>query len=307
MFVLNPDPYSLPSYRIGPFQTADVGFNHLLPDDLSAEEYLSERFAGKQLAITINGRKGINLALGSYGLRKNDVVTILTTSQNFYISSCVTNEIEKFCRWNREITPETKVILVNHEFGYPYKNMEQLMELGIPVIEDCCTTFFSQDDQGRVGSCGDFAVYSFPKFFPLQTGGLLVNNREAELIISEMLEEGTKRYILKVLSFYLKREDHLLVKRKAIFDEAVAQFAKMGFTERFRNTADIIPSALMLNNHGIVKDLPGLKSFLWEHGIQASVFYGEDAFFIPSHQRLESEDVNYFQTVISHFMAKQGK
>ena len=42
MFVINPDPYSLPFYRIGPFQKADVDFNHLLPEDHPALDYFRE-------------------------------------------------------------------------------------------------------------------------------------------------------------------------------------------------------------------------------------------------------------------------
>ena len=124
------------------------------------------------------------------GLKDDDIVTILTTSGNFYISSCVTEEIEKFCQWNREITPETKVILVNHEFGTIYPDMKNLVSLGIPIIEDCCPSFFSQDNDNKAGRYGDFAVYSFSKIFPIQFGGLLVNNNKLHTDGSAIDEES---------------------------------------------------------------------------------------------------------------------
>src|SRR3954469_21969037 len=127
MFVLNPDPFLLPSYRICPFQTKDIAWNTNLPDDDDAVNYFDNRFGKGNWQYTYNGREAIKLALESYGLDKNDLVTIITTSQNFYISSCVTNQIETFCHWNREIIPETKLIFVNHEFGYPYPEMEKLV------------------------------------------------------------------------------------------------------------------------------------------------------------------------------------
>ena len=305
MFVLKPDEYLLPAYRISPFQTADVAFNHLLPEDDSALGYFAERFAGREFVFTINGRKAIHLALGHYGLQKEDLVTILTTSQNFYISSCVTLEIEKFCRWNREITPETKLILVNHEFGYPYQNMKELMALNLPVIEDCCTTFWSQDERGKTGAWGDFAMYSFPKFFPIQIGGLLVNNKKREIAKDHGMGKEEESYILKVLSHYLKKEAEIIEKRQEVFRLAVEMFSGLGFSERFEIKDGTIPSALMLKNNGIVKNLPALKSFLWAHGMQSSVFYGEDAFFIPNHQRLSTENLNYFFSVISNFIKQQ--
>lgn len=304
-FILDPTYDLLPAYRISPFQTKDVSFNHLLPFADTVLDYFEAKFKNSRFELTVNGREAICLALKTYNLAKDDVVTILTTSQNYYISSCVTREIEKFCRWNREITPETKVIFVNHEFGYIYPGMEYLVSLGLPIIEDCCTTFFSQDKQGKVGKYGDFAVYSFPKFFPIQIGGLLVCNHKNHCLPDSALRPDASQYILKVLSFHLQHEDIILKKRKAIFDYGAEQFIKLGFTERFERDELTVPSAMMLNNHGIIKDLPALKTHLWNHGIQSSVFYGEDAFFIPSHQRLSYEDIQYFLTVISNFKNKQ--
>ena len=108
MFVLNPDPYSLPSYRIGPFRTSDIAFNHMLPVDYSIDIYFNERFTLRNYYYTINGRSAINRALAYYMLEKHDVVTILTTTGNFYVSSCVTNEIEKYCKWSRSIEKNRK-------------------------------------------------------------------------------------------------------------------------------------------------------------------------------------------------------
>ena len=93
MFVLNPDPYSLPCYRIGPFQTRDLAVNHTLPDSDLIDDYFRDRFLNKTYVYTENGRQAIHLALGYFNLKKEDVVTILTTSGNFYISGCVTKEV----------------------------------------------------------------------------------------------------------------------------------------------------------------------------------------------------------------------
>jgi len=305
MFVIKPDEFLLPAYRISPFRTADVAYNHQLPKNDWSMEYFSERFSGMEYVLTINGREAIHLALKIYNLEKHDVVTILTTSQNFYISSCVTREIEKFCKWNREITDKTKIILVNHEFGTVYPDMEKLETLGIPIIEDCCTTFFSQDEQNKVGKYGDFAVYSFPKFFPIQIGGLLVNNKNKQ-ISNSAIDKESKLYIQKVLSYHLGSESELLEKRQTIHMYALEQFKKLGFTNFFPINPLQVPSVMMLKNNGIIKDLPALKTHLWNHGIQSSVFYGEDAFFIPSHQNLTKVDIMYFYEVLHNYSKKQS-
>ena len=302
MFVLNPDPYLLPSYRLSPFNTEAVSINNSLLDNDFSVYYLNERFGIGNWQYTFNGREAIRLALESYDLDKNDLVTIITTSQNFYISSCVTKEIERFCRWNREIVPETKIIFVNHEFGYPYSEMEKLMDLGLPIIEDCCTTFFSQDSNKKIGLYGDFSVFSLPKFFPIQIGGLLVNNTNKTPDNSFELNAESIKYLQNVLSHQLQNLNELLLKRADNYEYARQLFSQLGFTLRFDHQETIVPYALVLNNNGVLKDLDALKLYLSNHGIQNSLFYGEDAFFIPVHQNLEPFDLDYFFACIQNFL-----
>ena len=302
MFIVNPDAYSLPYHRIGPFKTDDITINHYLPRNDFAVSYFNEKFGEGNWHYTYNGREAIKMALKSYNLDKNDLVTILTTSGNLYISSCVTDTINRFCRWNREIVPETKIIFVNHEFGYPYPEMDKLTAMGLPIIEDCCTTFFSQDKNRRIGKYGDFSLYSFAKFFPVQIGGLIVSNHLKKAEKSAELDLIQANYIEDVVSNSLLSLNELLQKKKSNFDYAVAVFEKLGFTLRFPKADNVVPSVLLLKNNGIVKDLSGLKVFLTNHGIQNSVFYGEDAFFIPNHQSLNTTEIDYFGFLISFFI-----
>lgn len=301
MFVVNPDAFLVPCYRISPFTTEHVARNEELPTNDFAIAYFNKKFGKGNWQYTYNGREAIQLALETYHLGQADLVTILTTSNNFYISSCVTKAIETVCRWNREIVPETKLILVNHEFGYPFPDMEKLVATGLPIIEDCCTTFYSQDATEKVGQYGDFSVYSFPKFFPIQIGGLLVNNVKAVFKMS-ILNKEEERYIENVVSHHLANETELLQKRKAIFDYAHAQFSNLGFTLRFNKREKVIPSVLLLKNNGIIKDLNAFKQFLANNGVQSSIFYGEDAFFLPNHHNLTIKSIDYFIQLILFFI-----
>lgn len=304
MFVVNPDFYSLPCYRIGPFKTDHLAMNHLLHKNDYAVSYFDNRFGKGNWQYTFNGREAIRLALETYQLQKNDLVSIITTSQNFYISSCVTSEIEAFCKWNREVTQETKLIFVNHEFGHPYPEMKALAATGLPIIEDCCTTFFSQDEHGLTGKYGDFSLYSFSKFFTIQSGGLIVSNAQQKAAKSVLLNEEHAQYIETVVSNSLRDVDVLLETKKRNFDYAISKFEKLGFTLRFPKKNGTVPSVLLLNNNGIIKDLNGLKLFLNNHGIQNSIFYGEDAFFIPNHQSLSFTDIDFFCYLISYYINK---
>ncbi len=48
-------------------------------------------------------------------------------------------------------------------------------------------------------------------------------------------------------------------------------------------------------------NLPALKSFLWNQGVECSVFYGEDAFYLPVNDRLDKGDMDYFCEAICFF------
>lgn len=302
MFVLNPDPYSLPCYRIGPFQTRDLTINHNLPDSDLIDNYFDSRFKGKEYRYTYNGRTAIHHALGHYNLQPDDVVTILTTSGNFYISSCVTNEIEKYCKWSREILPETKVLFVNHEFGYPYKNLSKLKDHGLPIIEDCASSFFSDDLDGETGNIGDFVIYSFPKMFPLQIGGMLVSNRPSLNGKANYLTNEELRHVKNVLSSQIDNRDVIIAKRIKNYKLLREKFNHLGYDERFPLEEGAVPGVFMFRAHKKNPDLPELKKHYYAHGVQCSVFYGEESFFIPVHQALSEEDIEYFVEIFKRMI-----
>ena len=302
MVVLNPDPYLLPSYRISPFCTKDLSINQVLPHNDLIEDYFNERFGRGHYFYTINGRKAINTALEHFILCPDDVVTILTTSGNSYISSCVTNEIEKYCKWSREILPETKVLFINHEFGFPYHDLERIKDLNLPVVEDCAGSFFSSDKHNFIGSLGDFVIYSFPKMFPIQIGGLLVTREKLNFSETIELQSGSARYIKNVLSEHIKNKDDIIDKRIYNYKTLQSLFGSLDLPERFVLAQGTVPGVFMFKTGNYKIDLPELKKHFWAHGIQSSVFYGEDAFFIPVHQALTSHDLDYFYEVMKSFL-----
>jgi len=305
VYIINPDPYSLPTYRIGPFRTMDLALNHYLPNDDRIDTYLAERFSDRFFSYTYNGREAIHLALRHYDLERKDVVTILTTSGNLYISSCVTNEIEKFCKWSREILPETKVILINHEFGYPYTKLYEIKGLGLPIIEDCAGSFFSEDIYHSIGRTGDFVIYSFPKMFPIQVGGMIISRVNSIICQSSVLNAEMQHYIKNVLSENIQYKEKIISKRIANYTGLRERFGSLGLHERFELHDGIVPGVFMFRTDNHTFDLLELKKHFWAHGIHSSVFYGEKAFFIPVHQALQESDLDYFYEVMKAFIQSQ--
>jgi dTDP-4-amino-4,6-dideoxygalactose transaminase len=310
MFIANPDSFLLPSYRIGAFVTSAITRNTQIEDVWAdtARAYFDQRFGAGNWLLTLNGREAIALAMDLLALPADKTVSILTPSNNLYISGCVTSTLNKYCLWDRQATENTSAYFVNHEFGYLYPAIKELVEKGLPVIEDCCTTFFSQDAAKKIGLYGNFSVFSFPKFFSIQIGGLLVgkgvgSNLELQKKIAISKEEA--HYVLKVVGYELKEEANILQKRSRLHQYASEQFKQLGFSLRFQTQAGEVPSVLLLNNHQIIKNLPSFKDYLYAQGLQNSVFYGEDAFFIPCHQNLTEVDIDYFKFVTEEYIKRQ--
>lgn len=302
MFILNPDQYLLPDYKISPFQTKDMAFNNSLPHDTSIDLYFQERFKGRDYIYTMNGRSALNKALAYYNLQKDDTITILTTTGNFYVSNCVTSEAEKFCKWNREIIATTKVIIVIHEFGYPFAGWQNVLKYNIPVIEDCAYSFFSEDEAGMMDRTGDFAIYSFPKAFPIQVGGLLTFPTSTKIQKEQWEKPEMEDYIKCVLSFYNKKREMIIQTRVNNYRWFQRALKSVGFEERFELLKGIVPGVCMFRVKDGKMNLPKLKEYLFKHGIQCSIFYGENTFFIPTHQALNEDDMKYIVTVIQSFL-----
>jgi len=299
-FVLSPDKSLLPAYRISPFQTANIARNRALPFSASIDDYFRQRFTGRRFVYCESGRQAIHLALRTLELGRQDIVTILTTTGNFYVSGCVTREIEKFCRWSREIEPQTKALLVNHEFGFAYEELRALRRYNVPIIEDAAHAFASNNREQSAGQVGDFVVYSFPKFFPIQTGGLLVFNEHHS--IDEALAPSAKQYVQKVLSAHIDNVADAAKKRRENYDAFTTRFQQLGCTARFQLLESSVPGVFMFRTPAGV-DLAALKTFVQEHGIESSVFYGEQTFFVPVHERLGAADLEFFAEVVSAFLS----
>lgn len=298
-YVITDDEFLQPSYGISPFTTKDISKNMGIVSSESSNECLQRYFKGQNYTFTLSGRDALNKALKQYNLKKDDVVTVLTTTGNFYISGCVTREIEKFCKWSREIEDKTKVLLVNHEFGFPYEELSCLLELGFPIIEDCAHSFISQNKENLVGKVGEYVIYSLPKFFPVQFGGVLIANNKEN--ISSDLSLCEKEYLEKTISHYIPSIDQIKTKRRQNYLYLEKELEKINLKSRFEMDKIHCPGVYMFIIKGY--DLPKLKVFMQEHGVESSVFYGEDSFFIPVNQALEKEDLDYFICLIKRFLS----
>mgnify|MGYP001460296539 CR=1 FL=1 len=83
----------------------------------------------------------------------------------------------------RLISPKTKAIVAQHSFGIPCKidEIQTLAKLkGILLIEDCALTLGSKIGEKKVGTFGDYAIFSTDHSKPINTliGGFLYTENE---------------------------------------------------------------------------------------------------------------------------------
>jgi dTDP-4-amino-4,6-dideoxygalactose transaminase len=251
-------------------------------------ERIANWYPGKYFRVTESGRSALELALLELRLAADDEVWIETTSNNFYISGCVTNAIEKHCKWSRSFSERTKAILINHEFGFPAEDVEKYTGYGVPIIEDCAFSFLSQNSSATVGKFSDYLIASFPKFLPVPWGGALYSRQP----LAPAGFPG-KAELLQLLDYYAAQVDMFKELRLRNYIRLEAAFSKHGFSTRFDLKVHHIPGVFMFRTpmtSGVAQEF---KAHLNGEGIQSSVFYGESAYFIPCHHEMNELDVDY--------------
>ncbi len=167
-----------------------------------AEDYISKlkdllraQFNKKTILFTANGRNSIYLALKMMRLQREDEVLVPG-----YICESVRVAIEPICRpvyvdidqrtfnidpehIERHITKNTKAVLVTHLYGNPCK-MDRIIEIaranGLLIIEDAAQALGGEYQGRKLGSFGDFIIFSFrfSKDIALFRGGVLLANTE---------------------------------------------------------------------------------------------------------------------------------
>jgi len=82
---------------------------------------------------------------------------------------------------NAVLTPQTKAVIVVHQFGIPAGAKALVEQLSVPVIEDAACALGAVDDGRACGTWGDFGCYSFHprKIMTTAEGGLVVTAHEA--------------------------------------------------------------------------------------------------------------------------------
>jgi len=197
---------------------------------LELEKTLAE-FVGKKFGIAVSsGTSALILALKALKVAPGDEVIIpsYTCTALWHAVKAVDgipvfSDIEtKY--WNldpdnvrRKITPKTKAIIFPHMFGQPGK-IREVIDLGIPVIEDIAQSVGAQIDGRFVGIFGAISIGSFyaTKVIGAGEGGMVFSN-----------EKTIKNYIRDIREY--DEKETLIPRINAKMNDITATIALMQF------------------------------------------------------------------------------
>lgn len=267
-------------------------------------QLLKHRLDAIEVVIGQNCRESLRGVLDVLGIQSvNDEVAVFTTSGRPYLSGCVSKAIDSAGSWIREnITQKTKVILVVHEFGYPYEDVSGFRKFGLPIIEDAAFSFDSRFLNGDlVGTRGDYAVFSFSKFFDIQIGGASVRLNEDVPELPSESENNAIKYVKGIILSQYSNIGEFTRARLELFRYYVERFKEIGAVPYFEDQMGAVPSVFLFRAPTLW-NLVKLKEYLWKRGIQCTVFYGDDAFYLPLHHAMEKATVDYLYWMVNAFL-----
>lgn len=133
------------------------------------------------LTVTPSGRDAIALALADLPSTSEVWIMSSVSTPLRRISPCVAEAVARRARIATAPSPRTRAVLLVHEWGVPYADRDNLIAeataRGWRVIDDCAHAFvygIALAQRGATVAC------SLPKFFPVQSGGLLLRPLVAE-------------------------------------------------------------------------------------------------------------------------------
>ena len=172
----------------------------------------------------------------------------------------------------------------------------------LPIIEDCAYAIGTRIEGGEVGKIGDYAVYSFPKYFPFLFGGILVSRKgKGEKTVSEQLKvtaDGKKflKCQLKAVERNCKEWNDVRKNNWKFFVEGLSLYKIVPY---FSSEPTTVPGVFVLKfPDELITKGPKIKEKLNDQGIECTEYYTMGGFYFPVHQELSEYDKNY---ILHHF------
>jgi dTDP-4-amino-4,6-dideoxygalactose transaminase len=150
------------------------------------------RFVGTKYAVAVSsGTSALHLTLLGLDVGPKDEVLMPSyVCSSPYFAATQTGAVPKIVDIDlkdlnvdavaakRSVCSKTKALVVPHMFGNPAQ-IEDLLALGVPLIEDCAQALGAKYHKQAVGSFGEASVFSFyaTKMITTGEGGMILTNQ----------------------------------------------------------------------------------------------------------------------------------
>ena len=234
----------------------------------------------------------------------------------------------------RLIGSKTKAVVVPHMFGMPAE-LDEMLELGVPIIEDCAQSLGAEYRGRKVGGFGVVSILSFyaTKVITSGEGGMVLTGDEDLCSrISDLREYDKKaltpvKYNYKMADFQaalglsqLSRLDDFILRRRRVaseYGQFLSRFRVKLPSERAHKNSVFYRYVIMvdelekiqtaLKKNGVMCERPvfqplhrGLTSFKCPNSDLAY----DHALSIPIYPMLSEEEIEYVFHVFDEFMPR---
>lgn len=300
-------------------------------------------FIGVKYARAVNsGTSALHLALLSLNIRGGDEVIIpgyvcasVLNAVNYTGAKAVLADIDsEFDKKGYNIsartiksliTSRTRAIIVPHMFGFPAE-IDEIISLGVPVIEDCAHSIGGSYKGKMLGSFGKISIFSFYATKMLSTGygGMIVSPDEKIFRRIEDLTkyDGRDKYDisynysfsdiqaalgikqLEKLGKFIERRRAIEEKYNAVFRDRLIISAKseesfaFRYIVRFKNKEERDKIKDKLLERGIRTELPIFKPLHRYFSFDKDEFKNTEEAFetslsLPCYPALTDEEIDY--------------
>jgi dTDP-4-amino-4,6-dideoxygalactose transaminase len=169
------------------------------------------RFVGRKYGVAVSsGTSALHLALLSLGIGAGDEVIMPSyVCSSPYFATLHARAAPKIvdidasnlnigtAAVKSHISSKTKAIIVPHMFGNPAE-IDPLLKLEIPIIEDCAQSLGAEYGSRRVGSYGELSVFSFyaTKMITTGEGGMVLTDDQERLTRIAELRDYDRKALL---------------------------------------------------------------------------------------------------------------
>jgi hypothetical protein len=299
-YSVTPDAFYTPKISISPYNLkVELGKMKKIDQEFYSSNVIFTKL-GSNIKLSKSGKDAIVRIFNESQLINANLIAIVTESGNTYVSRCVTNTLNKVLSKTITTIEQAEVIYVIHEFGriLSTEKMEKIRKLNKIILNDFAYSFSSLYLSNRDDFQNEINFTSFPKAFPVSNGGVYSipnslkitgkdsNQKEINIFADPNL--FTNKYLQETS---IKRKDNLL--------KIIKKLQKIDAKD-FWIDDNYVPGVAMLTFSSSIQ-LENLKLQLNRVGIESSVFYGENAFFVPVHQNLTELEIDYITSFVKHY------